>query len=556
MRSLYMSAIQEGTCMHSKKRNRFALTTIFIVLMALFSASIGGVFPSTVSAATASWPTEEQGSAGENVISIQLFLLADGYSLSVDGSFGPQTTTTVEEFQSAHGLSADGIVGPQTWSTLVITTSEGSTGPAVEALQRQLNANGENVTVDSDFGPLTQQAVSDFQSSRGLSVDGIAGPQTWENLLNQTPVVSSSSWPTEEAGNTGENVYSIQLMLQSWGYSLSIDGDFGPQTTTAVEEFQSAHGLSVDGIVGPQTWAALIISTSEGSSGSAVVALQRQLDTHGANLTTDGSFGPLTAAAVENFQSSQGISVDGIAGPQTWQHLLNTSGSGTVTPPPTAPSGSTLWGVDTTDLINGSSDLSQVTSTRGTPDFIGQYLNATRFTPMTAADATYIHSQGIRILVIESDLGSHTTYSEGVSLANEAISTSHSLGIPGGVAIFNDVEAGDTINASYIEGWYDTISSAGYVPGYYNNPYASSSEFDSAFCGAISSNAAIATHAILYASEPSIGWTTKSNAPAFAPAHPYCNGVATGNVLAWQYALPGGGINVDTDEINASVPLW
>jgi peptidoglycan hydrolase-like protein with peptidoglycan-binding domain len=37
-----------------------------------------------------------------------------------------------------------------------------------------------------------------------------------------------------------------------------VDGDFGPTTQTAVEQFQSVRGLTVDGIVGPATWAALL----------------------------------------------------------------------------------------------------------------------------------------------------------------------------------------------------------------------------------------------------------------------------------------------------------
>jgi len=36
-----------------------------------------------------------------------------------------------------------------------------------------------------------------------------------------------------------------------------VDGDFGPATFTAVESYQSSHGLSVDGIVGPATKASL-----------------------------------------------------------------------------------------------------------------------------------------------------------------------------------------------------------------------------------------------------------------------------------------------------------
>jgi peptidoglycan hydrolase-like protein with peptidoglycan-binding domain len=538
-----------------KVRSRFSLILLLSVIV--LGASLGlRAASSARTVEAASWPTEKQGSTDENVASIQLLLLAHGYSLSVDGSFGPQTASTVKTFQSDHGLGVDGVVGPQTWSALIITTSQGSTGYAVEALQRQLNANGENVSVDSDFGPLTDQAVRDFQSSRGLSVDGSAGPQTWNALVNRLPPVTTSSWPNLAQGSSGEDVYSIQLLLQARGYSLSIDGDFGPQTAAAVKSFQSAHGLGVDGQVGPQTWPALIITTSQGSSGSAVTALQRQLNTHGQNLATDGDFGPLTTSAVRSYQSSHQLGVDGIAGPQTWQSLVSTSGTTSPPPPPPPPSGSTLWGFDTTDVIT-SSYLSKVTSTRGHPDFIGRYIDAISWSPMGASEASYIHSQGIPIMVLDSSVTSNdTTYSTGVWMANRVISKAHTLGIPAGVAIFSDIENTSPVDAPFIEGWYDTISASGYKPGYYVNPRSGSSQFSSAFCTAIGTNANIANQSILWSDEPSMGWTTKANAPAFAPALPYCNGRAVGNMLAWQYALTGGGFNIDSDEINASVPLW
>jgi peptidoglycan hydrolase-like protein with peptidoglycan-binding domain len=62
---------------------------------------------------------------------------------------------------------------------------------------------------------------------------------------------------------------------------------------------------------------------SLGSFGSGVVALQDTLN-HcypGNNLTEDGNFGPLTRQALERAQSADHITVDGVYGPQTLDHL-------------------------------------------------------------------------------------------------------------------------------------------------------------------------------------------------------------------------------------------
>lgn len=60
-----------------------------------------------------------------------------------------------------------------------------------------------------------------------------------------------------------------------------------------------------------------------GAQGDAVVRLQRALATHGnsIHLTVDGSFGLATDAAVKTFQSSHGLTADGLVGPKTWAAL-------------------------------------------------------------------------------------------------------------------------------------------------------------------------------------------------------------------------------------------
>ena len=66
--------------------------------------------------------------------------------------------------------------------------------------------------------------------------------------------------PTIKKGSKGEAVKKLQTILVSLGYDLGknpIDGEFGTATAKAVKAFQQANGLEVDGIVGPQTWNAL-----------------------------------------------------------------------------------------------------------------------------------------------------------------------------------------------------------------------------------------------------------------------------------------------------------
>lgn len=54
-------------------------------------------------------------------------------------------------------------------------------------------------------------------------------------------------------GSKGAGVREIQALLIRAGYAVGQDGDFGPATKAAIEQFQTAHGLAVDGVAGPET---------------------------------------------------------------------------------------------------------------------------------------------------------------------------------------------------------------------------------------------------------------------------------------------------------------
>jgi peptidoglycan hydrolase-like protein with peptidoglycan-binding domain len=64
--------------------------------------------------------TLRRGSTGRDVKRLQLLLNSTKPSphLSLDGTFGPQTTDAVVRVQRAHGLPGDGVVGDSTWAIL------------------------------------------------------------------------------------------------------------------------------------------------------------------------------------------------------------------------------------------------------------------------------------------------------------------------------------------------------------------------------------------------------------------------------------------------------
>ena len=71
-------------------------------------------------------------------------------------------------------------------------------------------------------------------------------------------------------GSRGNEVIQIQTKLKRWGYyNGNVDGIYGSQTVAAVKYFQRTNGLSVDGIAGPKTLSAMGIMSSSSSSGSS-----------------------------------------------------------------------------------------------------------------------------------------------------------------------------------------------------------------------------------------------------------------------------------------------
>jgi len=144
----------------------------------------------------------------------------------------------------------------------------GVRGVDVRRLQKVLSDLGYAPgPTDGVSGSRTVAAVAAFQSDAKLTSDGLAGRLTrlaLEKRYESADVASDSGSGDVSAtgvlrsGDRGAVVQRVQQLLASAGYSPGpADGIFGSKTELAVEGFQESRGLRIDGLVGPNTRTAL-----------------------------------------------------------------------------------------------------------------------------------------------------------------------------------------------------------------------------------------------------------------------------------------------------------
>lgn len=219
-------------------------------------------------------------------------------------------------------------VGTCTWTSgyqLIFDSGDQMGGLASQQLTNGTVAPGETLNVSVNLvapaSPGTYKGNWKLREPGG-SVFALSTGPFWVQI--KAAAVAQADWPTFNIGDSGTEVTAIQFLLKAHGHSLSADGIFGPITQSKVEDFQTQNNLIEDAFVGPETWQALIIQVSQGANGPEVRAVQTLLkDKFGYTINVDGIFGPATAGKVKDFQTANGLAVDGIVGPKTWKKLIS-----------------------------------------------------------------------------------------------------------------------------------------------------------------------------------------------------------------------------------------
>lgn len=134
---------------------------------------------------------------------------------------------------------------------LTAMLSLGATGALAEGSSN--NNQSTSMQSGSSTDSTMQNRSSGSMDGNGMSPQSNMAPNTSASASNSTQVNAS-------------DVRNVQERLSNNGYSVSVDGVWGPQTASAIRDFQSDNDLSVTGRLDSQTISALELNRSEAGS--------------------------------------------------------------------------------------------------------------------------------------------------------------------------------------------------------------------------------------------------------------------------------------------------
>lgn len=136
---------------------------------------------------------------------------------------------------------------------------KGQRGDSVKQLQVDLKDLGYfSINPTGYYGDITVDSVRKFQSSKGLSVDGVAGPKTL-SAINTSISGAYQSVSLLKEGMRNSSVKRLQQDLKKLGFfDFEATGYYGQITVNAVKSLQKNYGLYVDGIAGKNTFGLLM----------------------------------------------------------------------------------------------------------------------------------------------------------------------------------------------------------------------------------------------------------------------------------------------------------
>jgi peptidoglycan hydrolase-like protein with peptidoglycan-binding domain len=290
-------------------------------------------------------PMLRRGDRGAWVSFLQQALVLRGWTVEVDGIFGPATEAAVREIQQGADTEVDGTVGFHTWAALIDSSTIGATAV--------LRPGGLGPV---DFGTPAERALAELGAILGPpTVDEMIRPgaecvegSSWEDCLRANDLLEQGRivrWTDRglsiaftDAEWSGAELTPTPLQFSSWravrpaggGRALTTVEGIGPGATIGDlrATYSDLHwgfnegvwdsvgfliitGDDCGGCFESGIWSELDHDPEEdGFEIAYTKALQRALNAQGADLAVDGEIGPRTQLAWEQFCAAHALSCD------------------------------------------------------------------------------------------------------------------------------------------------------------------------------------------------------------------------------------------------------
>ena len=157
---------------------------------------------------------------GDPVKDWQDFLVSQGHKLKVDSYFGNDTVKATKSYQKKAGVDADGMAGPDTISK---AAKDGF------KWKRKPKAGSKPKTPDAPKFPFPKGH--------------------WMGVESSNPKNHSGYHARDRAG-----IKVWQSRMKARGWTITVDGRFGPQSERVARQFQKQVKVAQDGLVGEVTF--------------------------------------------------------------------------------------------------------------------------------------------------------------------------------------------------------------------------------------------------------------------------------------------------------------
>lgn len=316
--------------------------------------------------AKAVFPTLNSVSANVDAIKrLQQKLVDLGFlSGGVDGDYGAKTYDAVMAFQQrlagqGYEIEPDGEADSETqsilfsgeYSTYIADVQPDDEGDEVQRVERRLRALGYmDASADEKYDGYAVACVKAFQSGAGLDSTGVADKETIDALFAADAAQAERYVLHDIAmGESSAVVEYAQDALIRMGlydqYAGMAGGEYNDATETALGRLYDylveyngryAETFSAKEMMSANAVRALMESEltvyagdiSGESAASEISRVQRRLRGLLFEVSVDGKYGEDTSAAVEAFQSINGLTVTGVADEATQKKLFSDTAAG------------------------------------------------------------------------------------------------------------------------------------------------------------------------------------------------------------------------------------